>query len=400
LAESEYISQGAHGTSREEMVVAGARSLRIVLLSLQFPPTIGGTSTFARALARGIGCRGHDVTVVVREGDVEVASAPYRLVRSPSFRDLIRLARGADVVHMNGFWLAGAMAASLARTPLVWTHHEYDTRCPIGLASYQGDFTSFSPVRCTRCMIDRGLGRKLPRRFAMVLVRRFVARLANANVSPSVHMGRSLALARSEILHYGLTSRSLKAPTAGSRKPRFVFAGRLIPEKGCQVLVEAAAECRRRGVEFLVEIYGDGPDREGLERAARSLRVHNMVLFKGPASQEEIVHQIAGSRGVVIPSIWQENSPLVAIESMSLGVAIIAARSGGLPETIGDGGIVVEQGNPVPLADALERLVENPDLASELGRLGRARFESDYTINAAATAHEELYRRIVGRPFV
>ncbi|WP_323754011.1 glycosyltransferase [Marinobacter sp.] len=109
-----------------------------------------------------------------------------------------------------------------------------------------------------------------------------------------------------------------------------LYFGRLIDEKGVDVLVEAA----RRAPGVSVVIVGDGPDREALGRAAETL---DNVRVVGPAWGEELKEWLRGARAVVVPSLWHENFPYVILQAFAAGKPVIGAERGGIPELVQDG---------------------------------------------------------------
>src|SRR5687768_879999 len=121
--------------------------MNVLLLATSYPRITGGLGAYVELLSNGLAERGHKVHVVVRaepsNSTVAVDGAlPVTWGASPS--ELLRLIRNSDVTHMNGFWLLPVALSLIARTPLVWTHHEYDTTCPIGVGWYRGASTSFA----------------------------------------------------------------------------------------------------------------------------------------------------------------------------------------------------------------------------------------------------------------
>ncbi len=150
----------------------------------------------------------------------------------------------------------------------------------------------------------------------------------------------------------------------------FLFLGRLTEEKGIPVLIEAwkLAEGRCNGAELV--IAGDGPLRQWVEDQARRIRG---VRYLGHVAGDEKRRLLAGASAVVVPSIWWEPLGLVVYEAYDNEVPVLAARSGGLTETVshGETGWLHEPGNAGELADHLVRIAEDREGAASLGRAGR-----------------------------
>ena len=200
--------------------------------------------------------------------------------------------------------------------------------------------------------------------------------------------------ARIEVSDYGFRIAKPVSREPRSGPLRIGFVGSMVWHKGAHVLIEAIG--RVRGA-FEVLIAGDpnvGPAYHArLRAAAADLPVH----FAGPFDRAE-VPRIYGSLDVlVVPSLWLENSPLVVHEAFVHGAAVVASRLGGIPDLVNDGvnGFTYDAFSPQALADVLQRLVDEPDLA---GRLA-SRAPAVKTIDADARAWEVRYEGLLeGRP--
>ena len=134
---------------------------------------------------------------------------------------------------------------------------------------------------------------------------------------------------------------------------RLVAVGRLSPEKGFDVAIDALSRLAAQGVEASLRIVGDGPEREALERRARGLA----VVFDGPMPRSHLAGVMASSHALLVPS-RHEGLSLVALEALALGVPVIASSVGGLVEVVHppEDGILVPAEDPDALAEAIARL--------------------------------------------
>ena len=148
--------------------------------------------------------------------------------------------------------------------------------------------------------------------------------------------------------------------------------GRLCTEKGFDVLVRALALVRHPGTRL--RIVGDGPERSRLQQLCSDLGIVARVEFTGSIPRQEIGKLYGSSDIVVLPS-RSDAMPLVALEAMVSGRAIIATRVGGLPEIVEDEitGLIVPSENPHALASAIARLSEAPDLRRKMGIAAKER---------------------------
>jgi glycosyltransferase involved in cell wall biosynthesis len=157
-----------------------------------------------------------------------------------------------------------------------------------------------------------------------------------------------------------------------------LFVGRLTPEKGVARLLEAWGLA---GCPGELRIVGDVDSPAGRSlREDTARRGLTGVSFLGARSSGEIQQLMDEARAVVIPSLWYENAPLVALEAMARGRAVLAHRIGSLPEVVLDGvsGFLSSPDDPQDLAARIGQVMRDPALAAELGRAGRRRTEKEF----------------------
>lgn len=178
------------------------------------------------------------------------------------------------------------------------------------------------------------------------------------------HYGQALGLTGIAVSHNPIALPTaipvLPGPVSG---PRLVVPGRLVPEKGHQDLIQALTRLK---TPISVVFAGGGPLRETLSQAAPSVQI------TGTLTHEQMLGQIGLADLVVIPSRY-EGFGLTALEAMALARPVIATRAGGLPEVLGDTGLLVPVGDPVQLARAIQTLLADPDHCKRLGAAGQAR---------------------------
>lgn len=175
-----------------------------------------------------------------------------------------------------------------------------------------------------------------------------------------------------------------------AREPRVLFAGRLGPEKGVRVLLDAWALWPDAP---LLEIAGDGPERGSLEARAREMGLHDRVRFLGQLSPAEVERRIGGARLLAVPSLCFEGFPLVVRDAFAAGVPVVASRLGALERIVGDGttGLLFAPGDPVDLRRRVSRAWADPGLLASLGAAARTAFEERYTADRAYGALLSVY---------
>ncbi|GAB3392726.1 hypothetical protein GCM10027568_20580 [Humibacter soli] len=159
---------------------------------------------------------------------------------------------------------------------------------------------------------------------------------------------------------------------------RVMFLGRAIPEKGADILLEAAAVVDNRDVEYIV-VGSHGFDPKAVlspyEQRLRELAgsARGTVRFEPFVDREHLPELVRRADILVIPSRWPDPCPLTVGEGMAAGLPIVAARSGGIPELLGDAGVLFDSARPEELADAIGRLVASPELRASYATAARAR---------------------------
>ena len=154
-------------------------------------------------------------------------------------------------------------------------------------------------------------------------------------------------------------------PDGNVRDKDIVFLGRLVSDKGCDLALRALAMLRQDGLNPSFTVIGGGPEMPALKRLTAELDLGGQVQFAGTvqAGRGEIV---ARHKVMVIPSIWEEPFGVVALEGIAAGCAVVAARSGGLPEAVGPCGLLFPKGDASALAAALRDLITDAQLRDRL----------------------------------
>jgi glycosyltransferase involved in cell wall biosynthesis len=167
-----------------------------------------------------------------------------------------------------------------------------------------------------------------------------------------------------------------------------VYVGRLSPEKGVDLLIEA---WRRMGAEPLV-IVGGGPEAPRLRRLAAGMP---SVRFTGEVAHDAALAAIAAGAYLVVPSRWYEVLPTVALEAFAVGRPVIASAPGALAEVIEPGrtGLLFDSGGIAQLADACRALASRPELARAMGAEARAEYEARYAPDRTLERMAAVYAR-------
>jgi glycosyltransferase involved in cell wall biosynthesis len=160
--------------------------------------------------------------------------------------------------------------------------------------------------------------------------------------------------------------------------PTILFAGRLHPEKGIFVLLDAFERVRAQIPDARLWMVGDGPALDALAQNIRQKNLASAVTLAGVIKNREMIHWFHQADVFCAPSLttrkWAEQVGVSALQAMACGIPVVSTRSGAIPEYIPDGvaGILVEENAPRALADALIELLSDPSRAYEMGQRGRA----------------------------
>ena len=174
-----------------------------------------------------------------------------------------------------------------------------------------------------------------------------------------------------------------------------LLAARIDHLKGHEVLLDAQAILKRRGIALTLLFAGDGKERTVREARAQELGLTaNDVRFLGFRS--DIPDLLAASDIFVLPS-FSEGLPLSVLEGMAQALPIVATTVGGIPEVVthNQEGLLVPPKNAELLADALAQVVRNKELCRSFGRAGKERVETEFTFAGMLDAYERVYREVL-----
>jgi glycosyltransferase involved in cell wall biosynthesis len=195
---------------------------------------------------------------------------------------------------------------------------------------------------------------------------------------------------------------SLQRTRAASLPLKIAFVGRLVPYKGADILLDAAADFLKSG-QLTVTIIGDGPQRSYLESMVRRLDIEQSVQFKGWLPHVEIQNQLRLCDALILPSI-REFGGAVVVEAMALGVAPIVADYGGPSELVTDTtGIRVGFSDRQSLVTGIKRAIADvircPKQLDQLGAAAQANAQHNFTWDAKARQVIAVYDAVLnGEP--
>jgi glycosyltransferase involved in cell wall biosynthesis len=369
--------------------------VRILSLTYEYPPIGGGGSVVAAAVNEELVRLGHEVTVLTSgmkglpasetvEGVAVVRTACMRQHRHyttaaelfttllPTYRRGAQLIRSLqpEVIHTHFIVPSGVLAWALSR--------RFDV--PYVLTAHGSDVPGYNPDRfewlhallgpAWRGILDGAAFVTSPSRFLADLIRSH-GYADPIDIVPNGHHPQP---------HGG-----------GPRRKQVLVVARMFPRKGVQHFIEAITGLDDDW-EFI--IAGDGPHREQLEAQARSAA--SRVRFTGFLDRATLRSLYESSQILVFPSI-QENFPMVLLEAMDAGCAIVTTNAEGCAEVVGDAGLVVPKGESQGIRAALERLMHDPGLVERLSARGKRRAAILAWPNIVARYRDLLQAAATGR---
>jgi colanic acid/amylovoran biosynthesis glycosyltransferase len=188
-------------------------------------------------------------------------------------------------------------------------------------------------------------------------------------------------------VYNGLNLAEFGRANFSSDPPLIVAIGRLIVKKGFANLIRACALLVERGRLFQCEIFGEGPLENQLLGQIEESGLKELVQLPGPKPQHQLRERLAAANVFVLPSVPEaeggmDNLPTVIMEAMATGLPVVSTRIGGIPEMVIDNetGFLVRPDDPVLLADAIEKVINDRSLGQKLGQAGHGRAQTLFSI--------------------
>ncbi len=382
--------------------------MRVILLTTDFLPNIGGIAAHVAGLAGGLARNGHVVTVVVPRRVQGKWVARERLERADGY-DLIRLAvpgrrwfgksyvpyvaarlnqfirSGADVIHWHTYDYD--ILAQLPDAPKVFTNHTtYFIEFVSDLARMHRAKAIVNPADIVIAVSGQWADATVATGFPADRVRRISNGVDTDRFSPSAD-GTELRK------RYGI----------GADECLILSPRRLVKKNGLIYWIQAiplllSGVSRKVRFMFVGDWQGKAEysSREEVLAGIKVLDLGDQIIFVGAVDNREMHGYFAASDIVAIPSLVEATS-IAGLEAMATGRPIIATTVGGLPEIITDGehGLLVPPADTPSLAEAARRLVQSPELCARMGRAGRERAVREFDWRKIAERTVAVYREAI-----
>ena len=310
-----------------------------------------------------------------------------------------------DIIHLNNIHhqlTPGILQVPYKYSiPVVWTLHDCILNCPDSIFLRHGKV-------CTKCangnnlhaIIHRckkgSLGASLIAALESTYYhQRKLAGLVKMFITPSRFLADILikhGLPESQVTSI---ANFIPVPEVVSLDDSyFLYFGRLSVEKGVDTLIKAFAGIKNGQL----VIAGDGPYRTELEKLAGYYPEAN-VKFIGHQTPDKIAELIAGCKASIVPSICLENFPFSVMETMAAGKPVIASNTGGIPEQVEHGrtGLIFTPGNVDELAMCMQKLLDDKQLASAMGKQGYIKANTQYNAETHYTNIMKVYAKMIDK---
>ncbi|KHK01388.1 glycosyltransferase family 4 protein [Desulfovibrio sp. TomC] len=383
-------------------------SLHLLLLNYEYPPIGGGAGNATANMARELASLGHRVRVVTAafagQAKREVVDG-YELWRVAAVR------RHAD--HCSPLEMLTFLASAGLALPVMQRQFKADAcicffGIPCGPAAWLlkvlcgvpyvvslrgGDVPGFQPYDLAGYhRVTSPLIRFLWRHAAQVVANsRGLAGLARQSAGETPILMIPNGVDTERFRPAGESGAAGAVGESGAAGPvRLVFVGRVVRQKGLDVLLDALSRLPAE-LDYRLTIVGDGPLRPELAERAAGLGLADRVAFAGWAAREAMPGLLGGADLFVFPS-RDEGMPNAVLEAMASGLPVVATRISGNEELVGDGetGFLVPPDDAPALAHALARLLADPGLCRRMGAAGRERVVREYSWQSVAERYAAL----------
>ena len=314
--------------------------MKILFLSHKFYPDIGGVEVSSEILANYFSKEGAEIHLVTWSEEKKPKIFPYKIVRNPNRVRLIKEHLWADVIFENNPSLKLSWPLWFLPKPHIIAIHTWINRI-------DGSF---------------GIQDKLKLKWL---------KRADAVISVSKTL-RDVIFPKAVVIENSYNNSLFQRHYNVEKNSDFVFLGRLVSDKGGDMAIELikrlhqSNELNEKPRKYNLTLIGDGPERKRLENMVERFNLVEYIDFAGALTGENLVKCLNKYRYMLVPSRWKEPFGIVALEGMACGCLPIVSDGGGLPDAVGNAGVVFQRNNLGSLYEKVQELLENPILESSL----------------------------------
>lgn len=329
--------------------------MKILLSSHAFHPHLGGIESASELLAEEFANAGHEVRILTQSPGADKPEWNFSVIRKPGARELFQQVRWCDLFFHNNISLQTAWPLLIVRRPWIITHQTW-----IGRVSLADRIKRMVLEVATNVSISRAVAESLP---------------VSSITIPNAY--------RDELFHL--------LPEV-PRDRELVFLGRLVSDKGVNLLIEALRILKNENLTPRLTIVGSGPEEGPLVTQVERQGLSEQVHFAGPKTGADLAETLNQHRIMVVPSLWAEPFGIVALEGIACGCVVIGSKEGGLPDAMGCCGLTFPNGNAQALAAAIREILTVPGRWESL-RAAAPEHLARHTAHAVARAYLEIFQQ-------
>lgn len=304
--------------------------MKIFFFTTVFSPSVGGIERIVEMLCTEFVEMGHEVQLATLTPGSGSFSFP--VVRRPKFSDFLSLLQWCDVHIQANVSIKYAWPLLVVPSRFIFQHNN----------AYQRDDGS-------RSLSD----------IVKVIIASKTWGIANSRYTAS-------KTGATYVILNAFDDKTFKVTKPWQQRERdLVFLGRLVSQKGCDILLQALAQLQNQGLHPTLTVIGDGPERSRLEAMSVELNLDQQVHFTGTVQGQVLADLLNCHRFIVVPSRCEESFGIVALEGMACGCVPIISKRGGLVEAINGHGFAFPNGDSSALASVLAECLRKPEDAHQ-----------------------------------
>lgn len=368
--------------------------MKILMLNYEYPPLGGGAAPVTQSLSEELVLQGHEVDVVTmgyNDLPHEEIINGVHIYRVPCLRKRVEVCTFSEMLSfcISAYRFLPELLEK-KQYDINHTHFIIPTglvssffykRLPFIITSHGSDVPGYNPDRFK-------LHHLLLKPFSAIIIDR-----ACSLTTPSQYLKgeieKNYGGQNVTVIPYGIYD---KISPDKPKKRKILTVSRFFERKGIQYVIEAMKYIN----DFEYVICGDGPYRMELEKQIEKLNVGDRVRITGFLKGDELREEYESAAIFILPSV-ADNFPVVLMEAMSAGCAVITSNTTGCAEVVGETGLLVPPEDTDAIRAQLIKLIEDRDLCRKLGIMARKRVEQEFTWDPVARKYVSLYKKVLER---
>ncbi|QHT65768.1 glycosyltransferase family 4 protein [Rhodocytophaga rosea] len=302
--------------------------MKILIYSGPFYPKVGGMETTSLILAQQFHLAGNEVkliTVTPGNTNSDRQHFAYEVLRNPSLWKMLILIWECDIFFHKGISLKAFWPIVFFRRKFVVMHETWYSRDHNGKKGWQDQLKLFICRYIVNVAISKSIAQRIP---------------AKSYVIPNPYESRIFTKIEGIL-----------------RNKELIFLGRIVSDKGVDILLSALFLLKKRNITPVLSIVGEGPEKDSLLFQAKQLKIVDQIQFMGLKKGKELVNILNEHQILVVPSKWPEPFGIVSLEGIACGCVVVGSEQGGLKDAIGSCGVTFPNGNAEKLAETLYLLL-------------------------------------------